>query len=409
MPSHVPDRPTSMFEQLLPPSLTETPTPSKNATRAKRKHTPSSSSSSNNKKNQSTKKTKGNGYTAADALDFVLNKGLTVPETLRATMNVCSKQYLYRVLTLKKREMDLIQRVQTEAREKNTSLYLPAVEGVEEYSPPPPPSVVETNSTGREDNSTSPYNSTVVGSYPSVRKKRKGRKQSFEDRVRLMEKKKRERERQNKALEIAVKLWNYSIQIRKETDKDKDYILKQTALNSNWQKPMTAREIVAHVNKHYLQGAEKPLSKTTMVRYYQLGLTERQTTMKPKISLTLLNTMRLHIRIQQMSRQTLMPRSLIKEKLLGAVSGTQHDGFCVDWAWQRIRDLWPAEVISVQAIQTGESTGATCTTVSEKEILLALVKEYEDAKIMLRTEGFNVDGVFDASVPPLPSPRFDLF
>ena len=42
-------------------------------------------------------------YTVDDAVDFVLNRGLTVPEALRATLNVCTRQNLYQKLRRKRK------------------------------------------------------------------------------------------------------------------------------------------------------------------------------------------------------------------------------------------------------------------------------------------------------------------
>ena len=104
---------------------------------------------------------------------------------------------------------------------------------------------------------------------------------------------------------------------------------------------MKIRAILAQVNKT-LHKYDKPVAKTTLPRYHKIGLDKRKHVgAPPTIPMNLLNNMRLHIKLQQLSKQVQSSGQTIKIKLVSLVMGTEHEGFCVDWDWRFIRDLWP--------------------------------------------------------------------
>ena len=60
--------------------------------------------------------------------------------------------------------------------------------------------------------------------------------------------------------------------------------------------------------------------------------------------MNILNMMRLHIKVQQIYKQGQDSGQTIKSKLVASIMGTYHKGFCGDWAWRRISDIWPDEI-----------------------------------------------------------------
>merc|ERR1712071_33806 len=56
------------------------------------------------KKKSSAKK---QSYTIEDAIQFVMIKGLTIPEALRATCHVCSSTYLYKLVAKRKKQFSI--------------------------------------------------------------------------------------------------------------------------------------------------------------------------------------------------------------------------------------------------------------------------------------------------------------
>ena len=118
-----------------------------------------------------------------------------------------------------------------------------------------------------------------------------------------------------------------------------------------------------------LVNGDKPISNTTVLHYRNIGLDKRRAVgAPPTISTTLLNCMRLHIKVLQVSKVILknvhnlftftvlftlltyllyivskqgqVSGSEIKRKLIAAEIGTCYEGFDGDWAWCRIRELW---------------------------------------------------------------------
>jgi hypothetical protein len=97
---------------------------------------------------------------------------------------------------------------------------------------------------------------------------------------------------------------------------------------------MTIRQIQKHVNQKYMIASDKHVITSTIVRYGLLGVEERKSNGRPKISLDLLNCMGLHIKIQQLSKSGQAKGFMIKSKLAAAVQGTLHPTFDCDWAWR---------------------------------------------------------------------------
>ena len=101
--------------------------------------------------------------------------------------------------------------------------------------------------------------------------------------------------------------------------------------------------IVSHVDKKYcVPGDEKVLSKTSLLRYHNEGIKERKKLVAPAtVPMMLMNTMRLHIKVLQLSKQVKASGKIIKNILMAAARDTEHDAFNSDWAWRRILEIWP--------------------------------------------------------------------
>ena len=122
-----------------------------------------------------------------------------------------------------------------------------------------------------------------------------------------------------------------------------------------------------------------------MLRYHKIGLDKRRAVgAPPTISMTLLNCMRLHIKVLQVSRQGQASGSEIKRKLIAAAIGTDYEGFDGDWAWRRIRELWPDE-ISPSMVSQQESIRNEWTTYTKVN------DWYECKKNTLIDSGLSID------------------
>ena len=78
----------------------------------------------------------------------------------------------------------------------------------------------------------------------------------------------------------------------------------------------------------------------TLTRYYKIGLDKkRRTGPSAKILMILLTTMRVHIKVLQLSKQGKKSGLSIKHKLTAVEMGTEHEEFDSDWAWRHIREL----------------------------------------------------------------------
>ena len=179
---------------------------------------------------------------------------------------------------------------------------------------------------------------------PKEKQRRKSVKDKNTERVLLKEKKESELELKNRALKSGFKLLEYAKEEkgRLSTNDIKDQVKR----DPNYVKPLGLRAIVSQVNEEYgTDTVEKPLTKTTLMRYYNNDIKERKKVgAPPSIPLALLNTMRLHIKVLQLSKKGTASGKLIKAKLTAAAAGTEHEGFDSDWAWRRIRELYPEEV-----------------------------------------------------------------
>ena len=71
--------------------------------------------------------------------------------------------------------------------------------------------------------------------------------------------------------------------------------------------------------------------------------------------------MRLHIKMLQLSKQGQASGRLVKGKLTAVVMGTIYKGFDSDWAWRRIREMFPDE-IAPTSVSTQESIRNEWTT-----------------------------------------------
>ena len=107
---------------------------------------------------------------------------------------------------------------------------------------------------------------------------------------------------------------------------------------------MKIRALLAQVNKT-LRKDDKPVERTVLLQYRKIGLVKRKHVGgPPKILINLLNTMRMHIKVQQLYKQGQASVKTINRKLVALVMGTKHEGFCVDWDWRRILMLCPGKI-----------------------------------------------------------------
>ena len=60
--------------------------------------------------------------------------------------------------------------------------------------------------------------------------------------------------------------------------------------------------------------------------------------------MNLLNIMWLHIIVQKIYKQEQASGQRIERKLVSPLMGTDHEGFCGDWSWRHIRDIWPEKI-----------------------------------------------------------------
>ena len=71
--------------------------------------------------------------------------------------------------------------------------------------------------------------------------------------------------------------------------------------------------------------------------------------------------MRLHIKVLQLFKQGQASGRLVKGKLQAAAMGIEYEGFDSDWAWRRIREMYPEEV-APSSVNTQESIRNEWTT-----------------------------------------------
>ena len=165
---------------------------------------------------------------------------------------------------------------------------------------------------------------------------------------------------------------DYADTINWKVQSNNKYIDQQETRNPDFVRPMIIRAIFWEVNAKLVNG-DKPISKTTVLRYHKIGLDICWAVgAPPTISMTLLNCMRLHLKVLQVSKVILknvhnsftftllftlltyllytvskqgqVSGSKIKKKILAAAIGTCYEGFDGDWVWHRIHELWPDEI-----------------------------------------------------------------
>ena len=96
---------------------------------------------------------------------------------------------------------------------------------------------------------------------------------------------------------------DYADSISKKLTRNHNYIKKELVSNPDFDKPLKIRAILAQVNKT-LHKNDKPVAKTTLIRYHKIGLDKRKPVGEPPtIPMNIPNTMRLHIKLQHLSKQ----------------------------------------------------------------------------------------------------------
>ena len=100
-----------------------------------------------------------------------------------------------------------------------------------------------------------------------------------------------------------MRLMDYTDRISKNLTRNHNYIKKELVRNSDFEKLLKIRAILVQVNM-ILHKDYRPVAKTTLLGYQKIGLYKRKTVGAPPTILTnLLDTMRLHIKVQQISNK----------------------------------------------------------------------------------------------------------
>ena len=109
----------------------------------------------------------------------------------------------------------------------------------------------------------------------------------------------------NLALKSAFKLLDYAGAIKKKVARNKMYIEEELARDPNFVRLKGLRAIVSQVNDEYSTASlNTPIIRTMLMRYYTKKVKERKKAGAPPIiSLALLNTMRLHIKLLQLLKK----------------------------------------------------------------------------------------------------------
>ena len=151
-------------------------------------------------------------------------------------------------------------------------------------------------------------------------------------------------------MEEALKLWEYAREMAAKEREEKGYIQQQIRIDPNFVKPFKIREIVSLVHKKYAKSVDARLliSTTSLHRYSKQNsqsYRQRKRQGPPeKIPTHLLNTVRLHMKVQQLSKKGQASGASIKGILAASVKGTQHEEFNAKWAWERLRKDYPEDV-----------------------------------------------------------------
>ena len=123
-------------------------------------------------------------------------------------------------------------------------------------------------------------------------------------------------------LKEGARMFVYAREMNEKIKEDKDYVKNQLTLNSEFEIPLSIKQIWLHVNEKYLLPGDKPVGRTTICRYGKIGFDKRKKDGKVKISSDLPNTMRLHMKVQQLSRNGQASGFMVRTKLAAAVHGT---------------------------------------------------------------------------------------
>ena len=111
-----------------------------------------------------------------------------------------------------------------------------------------------------------------------------------------------EKKRRDGSLISAIDFMDDADNIDRKVQRNKKYIEQQETRNPDFVRPMTIRAILREVNATLVNG-DKPISKTKLLRYHNIGLDKRRAVgAPPTISMTLLNCMLLHIKVLQVSK-----------------------------------------------------------------------------------------------------------
>ena len=275
-----------------------------------------------------TKKFKKNNkkYTIENAVDLVIKNKLTVPEALRVTLDVCTRQYLYRAVKKRKKE------------------------------------IVEGEHAGKVIGAVDTRISSISSSLsPQLSVMKKSRKSTAETNERhIEEKRSREdfKKRYDLALKEAILLWSSTKETREKRMHDPKYIGLEKSIST----------ILNEVNKKYLSDDSKRLTKGTFFRYFNNEIKELQPRGPPPLlPKELLNAVRLHIKILQLSRKSQASGPLIQRILAAATHDTEYAGCSTKSAWLRIRKEFPEEIrpCTVSTVDSLRSEWTTFTKVND--------------------------------------------
>jgi len=154
-----------------------------------------------------------------------------------------------------------------------------------------------------EDESVDVSTEITIDEMPKLKQRRKSSRDKNVDRIITKAKDKATKKRHSTALEEGVRLMNYADRISKKLNRNHNYIKKEIVCNPDFEKLLKIRAIIAQVNKT-LQCGDKPVAKTTLLRYHTVRLDKWKPIGAPLIiPMNLLNTMQLHIKVQQLSKQ----------------------------------------------------------------------------------------------------------
>ena len=215
---------------------------------------------------------------------------------------------------------------------------------------------------------TSPH-SSITEESPVSKKKRRSPKDKNIQRIEIKELAIERKIRHKEALNEGLELMAYADDVKKKMRHNSKYIKQEKKRNKDFKMPIKVRGILEYINKKYgVESDKTPLSRTSLTRYHQIGVDKRKSVgAPPSIPMALLNAVRLHILVLQASKLGQVSEKMIKAKLVASASGTEHEGFDPDWAWRRMRELWPTEIAptSVSAQDSIRNEWTTYTKVND--------------------------------------------